>query len=171
MPDTATTEKPVTDEDLDAIEGALEAALGVLRLSAESDPADVQQAIDRVLSTPEARDRATEELGEHLGYALGAAWGDSIVRKFGWHWTRVAHGAWETVAIVDPTCRFLAVPFSYLAFAARTAYERINVVPIQLYAAIGYGKLLPEAEPGDFVIISDESTLQETETLDDDSCS
>ena len=108
-------ERPIALDERDELRNYAKSALQLLGVSVAAAPATIVEAIDGFVDQWPRRDPAlvAAELARSddiidLSWALGALWGDQLVRQFQWMWTVIGVDDAERYGVV-PVDRSLAL--------------------------------------------------------------
>jgi hypothetical protein len=100
-------ERPIRADEADELRNYAQSGLQLLGVSAKAAPATLVEAIDVFVDQWPRRDPAlvAAELARaddiiDLSWALGALWGEQIVRQFHWVWAVVGEGDAERYGVV-----------------------------------------------------------------------
>jgi len=101
-------ERPITPDETDELRNYAHSGLQLLRVSGTAAPATIVEAIDGFVDQWPRREPAlvTAELARSddiidLSWALGALWGEQLVREFRWVWTVIGEGHAERYGVVS----------------------------------------------------------------------
>ncbi len=83
---------------------------------------------------------------------VGAAWGEQLVRAFGWRWRYAAREEEFERAVTSPDDAFVVFPGNYLGQMLRPPYDDVTLM---LMFNMIEAKKLPEASPGELEDLSD----------------
>ena len=148
-----TREEPLSGNDSLAIMSSADAASEMLGLNNYEEPIVVQEAIEKFLSAL-AEGTASNKLGPMKApMALGSLWGNTLLMAYDWKWTKVSHGDWQALGLVDAEKRYLALPHQMFKQLLSDSCDPSMAGPYSRFNAIG-AKQLPPSEPGTFTIIT-----------------
>ena len=136
--------------------------LGLRRLGRSPDaaPADVAEAADAFVDGQQA-ERSKYLKGLFLLMfrppgamieEVGAAWGEQLVRAFGWQWRYVVRGEEFERAVASPDQSVVVFPTTYLGRMLEPPYDDVTLM---LMFNMIEAKSLPEAAAGALDDISD----------------
>ena len=136
--------------------------LGQKRLGVgkEASPSDVAQAADEFVDAQQI-ERSKYFKGFYLLVfhnpqalinEIGAAWGEQLVRAFGWQWQYVIRESEFERAVVSPDKAFVVFPGNYLGRMLEPPYEDVTLM---LMFNMIQAKKLPEVSAGALEDISD----------------
>jgi hypothetical protein len=149
----ATREIPLFGNDSLAIMSSADAGSAMLGLNNYEEPLVVQEAIESFLRAL-AGGTAANKLGPTKGpMALGSLWGNTLLMAYDWKWTKVSHGEWQSLGLVDAEKRYLALPHQMFKQLLSDSCDPSMAGPNARFNAIG-AKQLPPSEPGSFTIIT-----------------
>lgn len=148
-----TTEEALSGNDTLAIMSSADSASEMLALNSYEEPKVVQEAIERFLEEL-AAGKTRNKLGPKKGaMALGSLWGNTLLMAYNWKWTKVVHGDWKALGLVDAEKRYLALPHQMFKTLLSDSHDPSMAGPFARFAAIGADGL-PAAEPRSFTIIT-----------------
>ena len=149
----ATREESLSGNDSLAIMSSADAGSEMLGLNNCEEPIVVQEAIEKFLSDL-AEGTASDKLGSTKGaMALGSLWGNTLLMAYGWKWTKVIHGDWQALGLVDAEKRYLALPHQMFKQLLSDSCDPSMAGPYSRFNAIG-AKQLPPSEPESFTIVT-----------------
>jgi hypothetical protein len=148
-----TKEEPLSGKDSLAIMSSADAASEILGLRNYEEPQIIQEAIERFLEEL-ATGKTRNKLGASKGaMALGSLWGNTLLMAYDWKWTKVVHGEWTALGLVDAEKKYLALPHQMFTQLLSDSRDPSMAGPYSRFKAVGANHL-PEAAAGSYTIIT-----------------
>jgi len=149
-----------TDWETADIRAKRDLGLKRLGLGTEAAPADVAQAADAFVDEQQAeRSKYLKGLfllmfrpPDGMIEEVGAAWGEQLVRAFGWQWQYAVREKEFERSVTSPEQAVVVFPSNYLSRMLKPPYDDVTLM--LMFNMIEADKL-PEAPPGALDDISD----------------
>ena len=150
---------PTADETADII-AKRDLGLARLGLGAGATSSDIAEAADAFVDEQQIqREKKLKGLfllmfkdPKTLIEEIGAAWGEQLVRAFGWRWQYVVREKEFERAVTSPDQAFVVFPTNYLGHMLRPPYGDVTLM---LMFNMIEAKSLPESSAGALEDISD----------------
>ena len=152
--------RPPTAEEATDINAKRDLGLKRLGLPKEASPADVAQAADAFVDQQQAeRSKYLKGLfllmfrpPDGMIEEIGAAWGEQLVRAFGWQWQYAVRESEFERAVTPPDQRVVVFPSNYLGRMLKPPYDDVTLA---LMFNMVEAQKLPEVSAGALEDISD----------------
>jgi hypothetical protein len=152
--------RPPTAEEMAQLSADRDRGLGRLVVGAEATPAEIVRAADELIDREQIqRQKLLKGLflllfrdPEEIIREVGAAWGEQLVRAFGWRWQFAVREKEFQSAVASPDHALVVFPNNYLGRMLRPPYDDVTLM--LMFNMIEVGKL-PEASAGALEDISD----------------
>jgi hypothetical protein len=152
--------RPPTDDEIADINAKRASGLKRLGVDGDASPAEVAQAADEYVDAQQV-ERSKYFKGFYLLVfhgpqniidEVGAAWGEQLVRAFGWQWQYVVRKSEFERAVASPDSAVVVFPGNYLDRMLTPPYDDVTLM---LMFNMIQAKELPEESAGALVDISD----------------
>jgi hypothetical protein len=152
--------RPPTSEETVDISAKRDLGLERLGVRADATPADIAAAADAFVDEQQVeRSKYLKGLfllmfrpAEGMIEEVGAAWGDQLVRAFGWRWQYVVREKEFERAVTSPDETFVVFPSNYLGHMLMPPYGDVTLM---LMFNMIEAKKLPDVPAGALEDISD----------------
>jgi hypothetical protein len=152
--------RPPTAEETAEINGNRDRGLARLDAGNDASPADVARAADALVDQEQIqRQKLLKGLfllmfrdPESIIGEIGAAWGEQLVRAFGWRWQYAIREKEFERAVTSPDQALVVFPNNYLGRMLRPPYDDVTLM---LMFNMIQAKKLPAASAGAMEDISD----------------
>jgi hypothetical protein len=113
---TTVSEHPLDDDAASAFASASRRCLALLGLAEDDDPKKIVYAIDAIADAWQQGSRPPPDVlaANDAPYVIGSAWGDQLVRAFGWEWAVVCDRSGEWPSVCSAERSVVISPFTWL---------------------------------------------------------